>query len=118
MESLITFESDDWASCQFKAIRESKLLFVDFDADYCLACRQMEQTTYQNKALATFFDENIIAKRVDIEDLDGVTLSRHYKVKELPTMLIFDTNGNVLKRLHGYQSAEQLMKVLKELPNK
>jgi len=105
----VQFAKSDWEGLKTKAISEKKLYFVDFDASYCATCRNMDESTYMDKNLADFMAKNVVALRVDVQDFDGVMWSQQYEVDALPTMLIFDQEGKLVKRLVGYKSAEQLM---------
>lgn len=106
----VKFISSDWETAQNEAERAEKLFFVDFDASYCASCRTMDESTYQDPALASFIEENVVALRLDVQDFDGVMWSQKYEVEALPTMLIFNEKGKLVKRLVGYKSAQALLK--------
>lgn len=106
----VTFVSSNWENAQNQAKSEAKLFFVDFDASYCASCRNMDESTYQDPSLANFIKENVVALRLDVQDFDGVMWSQKYEVEALPTMLIFNEEGKLVKRLVGYKSAGQLIK--------
>ncbi len=113
----VKFASGDWDTAQSKAKAEQKLYFVDFDASYCAACRNMDESTYQDQQLATYIDQNVVALRLDVQDFDGVMWSQQYEVEALPTMLIFNEQGRLVKRLVGYKSARDLLAAFQELRN-
>ncbi len=106
----VSFVSSSWENAKSKAESESKLFFVDFDASYCASCRAMDESTYQDPALSKYIDDNVVALRLDVQDFDGVMWSQKYEVEALPTMLIFDDKGKLVKRLVGYKSAQELLK--------
>ena len=110
----VAFAQNEWTSAQSQASQENKLFFVDFDASYCAACRNMEQSTYMDSRLATFMQQNAVALRVDVQDFDGVMWSQKYEVDALPTILIFDAQGQLVQRLVGFQSASNLLKALQD----
>ena len=89
----VKFSAGDWDSAQKQAKLEKKLYFVDFDASYCASCRNMDESTYQDGALASFIEQSVIALRLDVQDFDGVMWSQKYEVEALPTMLIFNEEG-------------------------
>jgi thioredoxin-related protein len=111
----VEFLHTDWDSSKKRALTEHKLYFVDFDASYCATCRKMDESTYRDKKLAEYMDKNVIALRVDVQDFDGVMWSQQYEVEALPTMLIFDVRGNLVKRLVGYQTASDLISQFKSI---
>lgn len=110
----VQFMAADWDTAKNKAFAEGKLYFVDFDASYCATCRNMDQSTYMSSQLANYIDQNVVALRVDVQDFDGVMWSQQYEVEALPTMLIFDEKGKLVKKIVGYQSASDLIKEFDE----
>ncbi len=112
-KTVVKFMSTDWDTAKNKAFAEGKLYFVDFDASYCATCRNMDEGTYMSQQLASYIDKNVVALRVDVQDFDGVMWSQQYEIEALPTMLIFDEKGKLVKRIVGYQSADQLIKEFK-----
>jgi thioredoxin 1 len=115
----VKFLSGDWSAAQQKAKSEQKLYFVDFDASYCASCRNMDESTYQDPGLANFMENNVVALRLDVQDFEGAMWSQNYEVEALPTMLIFNQDGKLVKRLVGYKSAKDLMAAFTEvLPKK
>ena len=110
----VKFNAGDWDSAYSQAKTEKKLYFVDFDASYCASCRNMDESTYQDGALASFIEQKVVALRLDVQDFDGVMWSQKYEVEALPTMLIFNEEGKLVKRLVGYKSASDLLTAFQE----
>lgn len=115
--TIVSFEQSDWDNSKSRATSEGKLYFVDFDASYCATCRNMDESTYMNQQLADYMTANVVALRVDVQDFDGVMWSQQYEVEALPTMLIFDAQGKLVKRLVGYKSAADLMQEFDAVKN-
>lgn len=107
--TIVQFASADWENSKSRAMTEGKLYFVDFDASYCATCRNMDESTYMSERLANYISKNVVAVRVDVQDFDGVMWSQQYEVEALPTMLIFNEQGELVKRIVGYQSANDLI---------
>lgn len=112
---MVKFEAASWEQSKAKAQSEGKLYFVDFDASYCATCRTMDESTYMDQRLASYIGEHVVAQRVDVQDFDGVMWSQQYEVDALPTLLVFDEQGNLVRRLVGYQNADDLLKVFSEV---
>jgi len=111
----VKFLSSDWSAAQQKAKTEKKLYFVDFDASYCASCRNMDESTYQDPVLASFMENNVVALRLDVQDFEGAMWSQNYEVEALPTMLIFNQDGKLVKRLVGYKNAKELIAAFTEI---
>ncbi len=80
------------------------LTLVDFYADWCGPCKML------SKVLGTLEDIDIIKINTDEEE----DLAKEYKVMTLPTIL-FIKNGEILERLVGFQTKEELEALIKEL---
>lgn len=113
--TIVKFEANSWESSKSRAITEGKLYFVDFDASYCATCRNMDESTYMDERLANYISKNVVALRVDVQDFDGVMWSQQYEVEALPTMLVFNEQGQLVKRLVGYKSASDLIEEFSQL---
>jgi len=113
----VKFHQGDWNLALNKAKSEKKLFYVDFDASYCASCRNMDQTTYQDQTLATFIDQNVVAYRLDVQSVEGIMWSQKYEIEALPTMLIFNAEGKLVKKLVGYKSAKDLVAAFKDAQN-
>ncbi|AFC25116.1 thioredoxin fold domain-containing protein [Saprospira grandis] len=115
-ESLkVSFSEMEWTAAKQQAKTENKLYFVDFDASYCAACRNMDISTYQDSRLASYMGQNVVGLRLDVQDFDGVMWSQKYEIEALPTLLIFNEEGKLVKRLVGYQSSADLLKAFEEV---
>lgn len=118
-DMLVSFEEQSsWSTSKAEAMNAQKLFFVDFDANYCAACRQMDRTTFMDVQLADYMKQKVVALKVDVQEIDGMRWSQQYEIEALPTMLVFDEKGRMVKRLVGYQSAEDLLTTFKELAPK
>jgi thioredoxin 1 len=113
--TIVQFAAADWENSKSRAMTEGKLYFVDFDASYCATCRNMDESTYMSERLANYISKNVVAVRVDVQDFDGVMWSQQYEVEALPTMLIFNEQGELVKRIVGYQSADDLIEEFSQL---
>lgn len=113
--TIVQFASADWENSKSRAMTEGKLYFVDFDASYCATCRNMDESTYMSERLANYINKNVVAVRVDVQDFDGVMWSQQYEVEALPTMLIFNEKGELVKRLVGYKSSDDLIQEFSQL---
>lgn len=111
----VKFHELSWEEAKDLSIKERKLFYVDFDASYCAVCRNMDAGTYKSQELSEYMAGNVIAIKLDVQSFDGIMWSQQYEVEALPTMLIFDENGKLVKRLEGYQSYTKLISTFKSL---
>ncbi|HQU59086.1 MAG: thioredoxin family protein [Phaeodactylibacter sp.] len=95
-----------------QAAREGKLLFIHFAAGWCMPCQWMEQNTFTDPILASYLEDTYIALRADVDEASGYALQKQFKVKVLPTILTFNTRGQLLGRHEGAMEAEALLEQL------
>lgn len=100
-----------WGTDLNQSVQESKAtnksIFVDFYADWCAYCREMDEGTYTDPQVKEKLSQNYVLLKVDVDENPSV--SSKYQAYSLPTMIIIDPNGNEIKRIIGYQNAEQLL---------
>jgi thioredoxin 1 len=85
----------------------NKSIFVDFYADWCAYCKEMDEVTYTDPQVKEKLTQNYVLLKVDVDE--NPELSSKYQAYGLPTMLILDSKGNEVKRISGFQSPEQLL---------
>lgn len=93
-----------------------KLIFIDAYTNWCGPCKRMAATSFQDPEVGKVFNEKFINLKVEMEkDADGPELARMYRVKAYPTLLIIDGNGNLIKRVVGFQTKDHLLALANSL---
>jgi thioredoxin-related protein len=95
-----------------KANEEDKRLLVHFTASWSNPCSKMFSTTYRDEEIRDLLINKFVFTLIDIDDFDGYVLGQHYHINNLPTLVLFDQNGRILKRHQGKLSAEELKEFL------
>lgn len=98
------------------AARENKILFIDFWADWCTSCEEMEKKLFAKDEFINFaLANNILPVRVDYstptDELDR--LAKEYKIRGLPTVVLAKPDGEFIHSLMGFISKEYTMRELK-----
>lgn len=97
----LAWERSEQAATEL-AKREKRPLLVDFTATWCVACQELARDTLADprvieKAMAGKF----VAAKVDVGDRDDERVEEvwtRYKIKGLPTVVIFDSTGKERRR--------------------
>lgn len=94
------------------ASAQGKYVFIDFYADWCVPCKWMDETTYTDQRVINTLKTQFIPVKINIDDFDGYTLKEEYNVKVLPTVIVLDPSGRVIKRFEESLSPSKLNDVL------
>lgn len=93
------------------AKEKNKKIFLYFHASWCAYCRQMEMSTFQDKALIDYMNANFISIKVDSDS--EKTIAELYSVRGLPTSWFLKSNSDKLSNMPGYIDAKRLLTILK-----
>jgi len=83
---------------------------VDFYASWCPPCIAMKHEVWPDPAVVRAIDAGFLAVQIDA-DRDQVYAPR-YRVETLPTVLLLDTGGAVVKRTTGFLSQSGVIDML------
>lgn len=101
-----------------QAKADGKAVIIDFFADWCAACVELDQFTF-SKDIIIQKTANIVKLKVDATaPTDDVNkLSAQYKVFGLPTIIFIDTTGTVREdlTLTGFEEAPEFSQRLDKL---
>lgn len=102
-----------------QALNSGRPVAVDFYADWCLPCQEMEAVTFRNPGVREALSRFELIK-VDLTDAgDGTQLafSEAQRVYGIPTMLFYSAEGTELTHLRtvGYVGPKDFLKILNEV---
>ena len=108
-EKGIRFESRGWSYALTQAKKEHKLVFLDAFTSWCGPCKLLKKHTFTDSVVGQFFNEHFINVTEDMEKGIGIELAKKYAVTAYPTLLITDSDGNVITYTKGYLSPRDLL---------
>lgn len=95
-----------------KAKRENKPVILDFYANWCLSCKEMERLVFPKPEVKRLLSQFIVL-RADVTANDAMdkALEKQFKVIAPPTFLFFTPDGQELssKRIVGAMNSQQFI---------
>jgi thiol:disulfide interchange protein len=104
------FIENSWLDALHQAQVKNKYIFVDAYASWCGPCKLLKTTTFKNKKVAEFFNNNFINVAIDMEKGDGPGLAQQWGIQAYPTLIVFDASGKPVTGTMGYMGANDLIK--------
>ncbi len=98
-----------------QAIAEKKPIILDFYADWCIPCHELDQWTYRDPQVIKFL-EPFARFKVDLtnpEDQALTDLIEKYEIMGVPTVLFLDEEANEVKqaRITGFVPAREFLEI-------
>ena len=100
-----------------KAKEEKKVVLLDFYADWCISCKEMEVNTFSNKAVAKEMGQFVLLQAdVTKNSPDNQVLLKRFNLFGPPGILFFNAQGQEKtdQRVIGYMSPERFLDHLKK----
>ena len=95
-----------------------KSVMLDFYADWCVACKEMEKLTFSNSEVQQSLKNTVVLQAdVTANSNDDKALLKRFGLYGPPGILFFDAQGQELKNLKviGFQNAEKFLLTTKQL---
>lgn len=96
-----------------EARKSGKPVLIDFYADWCGACIELEKYTFTDERIRRLSEQYTLLKIDATEDFPGLDeLKTRYEVMGLPTMIFYGTDGEIRKDLTvtGFEDADAFLK--------
>lgn len=97
------------------AAAQGKPVMLDLYADWCVACKEFEAITFKDPEVQKRLSQ-IVFLQADVtkNDMTDIELLEHYDVLGLPTLLMFDSSGELSDELRvtGFMKPEAFAKHL------
>ncbi len=92
-----------------QAAAEGKPVMMDFWAEWCVACNELDHFTYNQPGILALA-EDMVSIKMDMtknNEANKAILNK-YEVYGMPTVIFFDSTGAELERFSGFISAEDM----------
>lgn len=111
LNAQITFEHGTWEEVKAKAEKENKPIFVDAYTTWCGPCKWMAKNIFSQEQVGTYMEQNFIAYKMDMEKGEGPSFAKANNVVAYPTLLYFDSKGDMIHKGIGARDADGLIEL-------
>ncbi|HEX7503379.1 MAG TPA: cytochrome c biogenesis protein CcdA [Acidobacteriota bacterium] len=103
----------DLAAGRERARIEKRPLLVDAWAEWCAACRELDEKTFSRPAVGAALRDHILVK-LDFTRKNELNerLKKELGIIGMPTVILFDAQGTESKRFSGFLAAEDFLALL------
>lgn len=105
----IQFTEGNFQAALDQAAKENKLVFMDVFTDWCKPCKWMAATTFQDPAVAAFFNQHFVNFGLDAEKGEGMALAKRYDISSFPTLLFLRPDGEPVEIMCSAMRQEELL---------
>ncbi|MHC1780075.1 MAG: thioredoxin family protein [Bacteroidales bacterium] len=105
----MVFENGSWAEVKAMALKNNKLIFIDFYTDWCGPCKQMVKNIFPLPESGDFYNKNFINYKINAEKGEGVSIAKKFNVQSYPTYLFIDGNEKMYYKSGGSMPIEMFL---------
>jgi thiol:disulfide interchange protein DsbD len=113
----LSWEKTDYVLAREKARAAARPMLVDFTASWCVACKELDKLTFSHDAVEQEAGR-FVAVRVDATDDEDPKVEKalaEFRVKGLPTVILFDSEGREARRFNDFVEAEHFLEALRKV---
>ena len=106
---------DSVAALELKLAAPGKLVMLDFYADWCVSCKEMEAFTFTDARVKAKLERMLLLQTdVTANTAEHKALLKRFSLFGPPGIVFFDAQGREIRglRVIGYQNAERFLKTL------
>jgi thiol:disulfide interchange protein DsbD len=103
---------DDFEAARLAAAAASQPLMLDFYADWCVSCKEMEAWTFTDQRVHDALANTVLVQAdVTANDDADQALLEYFSIFGPPTIVFYDRTGNEVKgqRVIGYKNSDDFL---------
>jgi len=107
---------DDLVEARAAAVKAGKPLLVDFGADWCGACGELERETFSHAGVQDEM-KRFVQVKVDLsgDNEQGSRWLSEYGAQGLPLVVLHDTRGDVAQRVTQFIEPTEMLRLLQNV---
>ena len=102
-----------------EAVKQSnnKLIMIDFYADWCAPCKQLDKNTFSNSQVIKYCEDNFINLKINTDTSYGYEIYNEFNIEYLPMIIFIDSNKNIVGTIEGYYGPSEYLDKIKKINN-
>ena len=119
----LQFQWLDFSDGLAKAKTDNKPVFIEFYAEWCVACKTFHRETLQNENVGKMLARNFVSVLIDVDNdkdrieykgkyYSSVGLSQSFGITGVPSLIFLEPGGQPITKLDGFVPPTQFSAVL------
>ena len=91
-------------------------MLIDFSADWCIPCREMDHSTFVDPSVVSEAKRFVRMKaNLTAQDKATEALTSKFEIQGVPTTMLIDSAGKVAQRKVGYVGPREMLAELRQV---
>lgn len=99
------------------ALNSNEKMIIDFYADWCIPCKELDALTFSNDKVIQATKE-FTSMKVDMTKTisdETEIIRKKFEIRGMPTVIIIDSKGEEIERITGFINAEEFLKIIEAI---
>lgn len=105
----------EFSEVREEARKSGKHYVTYFYASWCKPCQWMDANVFNDQEVISYLSNNLLSAKVDIDGFEGHGLKNLFNVDVMPTFLVFNSEGRIVKRVETTLDKHEFLSMLKSV---